>query len=104
MGSSCSILAGNRARVCSRGEVGRVNELQYSSSKRTLARLAGKDGMDRRKTKKLETETPNNRDRARGGAPIPNPLTFEFVPKGLSRYEAYGHDCFSPKGVHILGF
>ena len=36
MGSSCSILAGNRTRVCSRGEVGRVNELQYSSRSRPV--------------------------------------------------------------------
>ena len=36
MGSSCSILAGNCASVCSRGEVGRVNELQYSSRSRPV--------------------------------------------------------------------
>ena len=36
MGSSCSILAGSRASVCSRGEVGRVNELQYSSRSRPV--------------------------------------------------------------------
>ena len=36
MGSSRSILAGNRASVCSRGEVGRVNELQYSSRSRPV--------------------------------------------------------------------